>query len=182
MFFILLAIASEEELIFINKLYVKHNKEFYNIAMSILQNKNDAQDAVQESYLKIIDNIQKINKLSCPETIPYCVVIVKNASRDILRKRSKLVFSEDLEFLHDEETPDAEDEYVKKAQTKAMLDTLDALQDKDRAIIRLRYGNGFSYKKIGELLEMNESAVNKRTQRALLKLRDIMTAKSWGGV
>jgi RNA polymerase sigma factor (sigma-70 family) len=132
--------------------------------------------------LKIIATLQKIHKLSCPETIPYCVVIVKNASRDILRKRSKLVFSEDLEFLHDEETPDVEDGVVKKAQTTAILEALDALPDKDRAIIRLRYGNDFSYKMIGELLEMNESVVNKRAQRALLKLRNIMNETSWGGV
>ncbi len=78
------------------------NVKMYNISFNILKNKFDAfdaEEALAQTFLKIIDNIDKISKLPCPQIEPHCVIIVKNESMNIIRKREKLVPTEDVDYF-----------------------------------------------------------------------------------
>lgn len=48
----------------ITQLYNTYKQFMYNISMSILGKREDAEDAVQDSFVRIIDNLDKINKQS----------------------------------------------------------------------------------------------------------------------
>lgn len=63
---------TDDEVDFINRIFSKMNVKMYNISFNILKNKFDAEEAVSQTFLKIIDNIEKISVLPCPQIEPYC--------------------------------------------------------------------------------------------------------------
>lgn len=177
MIFFLLAITCEEDLALVDELFKEYNKELYNISMKVTHNKYQAEEALQEAFIRVIDNLQKIQKIPRPEMIRFCVVVVKNISVDILRKKTKTTYFEDLDYFPDEEVCDIEDDFIKKEDKGALMEALDTLSSDDRKLIRLRWGEEMSYKQMGEILGITDGLANKRTQRAMSKLRDAMEIK-----
>ena len=144
----------------------------YNISFNILKDKHDAEEALAQAFLKIVDNIEKISKLSCPQIEPYCVIIVKNETMNIIRKRKKLVNIEDIDHLSISNGKDnIENEYLKTADKEKLLACIDKLSEEERYLIYLRFVNEMKFKDIGKLLDISEEAAKKRGQRILKKLR-----------
>ena len=81
---------TEEQYRFIERMYNEKKLQYYNIAKTILKSSDDTEDAVSEAFRKIIENIDKILKLECHIIDPYCVVILKHESYNILRKKNQL--------------------------------------------------------------------------------------------
>ena len=78
MIIILFSVLTDNEIDFIDKIFSKMNIKMYSISFNILKNKFDAEEAVAQTFLKIINNIEKISALPCPRIEPYCVIILKN--------------------------------------------------------------------------------------------------------
>ena len=72
MIWFLFVISSEEDSQLVNELFAEYNKELLRVAMRIVRNKDDAEDALQSGFLNIINNLQKIRKISRPEMIRFC--------------------------------------------------------------------------------------------------------------
>lgn len=70
-------------------IYDRLRHRMYRVALSLLHSDSKAQEAVQESFFKIIRNFSKINQLSSQEIVPYIVTIVENTAKDILRKENR---------------------------------------------------------------------------------------------
>ena len=56
-------VETEEEKSLVEALYIKYEQDMYNVAFSILHNNYDAEDAVQEAFLRVIENLDKINRI-----------------------------------------------------------------------------------------------------------------------
>ena len=61
----------------------------YKVAYQILHNRHDAEDAVHDSVIAIIDNLEKIKKINCHETWSYIVTIVKSRAFNIYQRKGK---------------------------------------------------------------------------------------------
>ena len=96
---ILLGALLEEQRDFINKLFSEMNVKMYNISCNILRNKYDAEEAVAQTFLNIVANIEKISVLPCPQIEPYCVIILKNETMNIIRRRKKSVCVDDVDYI-----------------------------------------------------------------------------------
>lgn len=66
-------------------LYWKLGDKMYRVALRLLRDEHRAQDAVQESFIKIAKNFKKISALKEVEVAPYVVTIVENTAKDMLR-------------------------------------------------------------------------------------------------
>lgn len=64
-------------------------KHMLYIADSILHDVHLAEDAVSEAFIKIINNLDKINPKDCYWTRGFVVIIVRNVALDMLRKQKK---------------------------------------------------------------------------------------------
>jgi RNA polymerase sigma-70 factor (ECF subfamily) len=169
---ICLGALSDDKKDLINKIFSKMNIKMYNISFNILRSHPDAEEAVSQTFLKIIRNIEKISALSCPEIEPYCVIILKNETMNIIRKRKKTVYVEDVDYLnHSDEYRDIEDEFIMADNREELLSCINRLSDDEKNLIYLRFINDMSYKHISELLDITEDAARKRGQRILNKLR-----------
>lgn len=148
------------------------NVKLYNISFSILKNQFDAEDAVSQTFLNISKNIEKISALPCPQIEPYCVVILKNESINIIRKGRKYTCEEDIDNLYkDDEVYNLEEDFLKTADKEILASYIDKLSEDDRNLIYLRFINELSFKQISELLDITEEAAKKRGQRIIKKLR-----------
>ena len=98
---IVLGTLSDFEKDLLNKIYKENNIKLFHIAFGILRSHTDAEEAVSSAFLKIIEHIEKISKLPCPQIAPYCIVIVKNEAFSIIRRKKKEPAFEDLEYLSD---------------------------------------------------------------------------------
>jgi RNA polymerase sigma-70 factor (ECF subfamily) len=117
--------------------------------------------------VKIIKNLSKIDKISCPKTMSFCVTIVERVSLNMLRDEHRGKYVDDntvLEFIPD--SVNIEDEVCLQADKEMMVKKLAELPDIYRSIIYLYYGNGYSQKQIAETLGISYESARKRLQRA----------------
>lgn len=119
-------------------------------------------DIVQESAYRVIRDLDKLKERKYLSTWIYRIVI--NTAIDTLRKKKRETVSyEDIEIVH-------EDQYKEEDP----LEILNVLEDKDRALVILKYLEDWKLEEISEALDMNISTVKSRLYRALKKLKGIL--------
>lgn len=140
-----------------------------NTACSILNNKEDAEDSVQQSFLTIADNFKKLMQLSCDELEAYIVVIIRNNSIDIFKKNKKS--SERLSELDEQQAVDVD--FFEDIEYNRLIEIISSLPQKYKDILFMYYLEGFSAKEIAEMLDISTNNVYKRLERAkkLLKAK-----------
>lgn len=79
-------IETPEEKSKFEQLYLEYRGLMFHVAYDILHNEHDAEDAVHQAFVKIAENIKKIDEPVCPKTHSYVVTIVENKAIDIYRK------------------------------------------------------------------------------------------------
>ena len=141
------------------RLLLEGYEKYYRLAYSYVKNEQDALDVVQESAYRAIRDCGKLKEEKYLSTWIYRIVI--NASIDFLRKEKREGMS-----LDEVEIP-YEDHY----REDDPLELLSALEEKDRAIVILKYFEGWKLEEIAQVLEMNLNTVKARLYRALKKLK-----------
>jgi RNA polymerase sigma-70 factor (ECF subfamily) len=149
-----------------DKLCREYKNMMLNIAFNILGNKQDAEDAVQDAFIRIAQNFKTIRRNISPETANQFSIIARNASIDIYRKNKQI----ETIPLNEEITGDCFSDFdVSEIHT-----ALNELHQIDKDVLYLYYIYGCSAKITAHLLGCSESAVYKRLQRAKTKLRRIL--------
>jgi len=172
MIIMILGVISDEEKDLVNKIFSELNVRMYNVSYKILGNKYDVEEAQSETFLKIMQNIDKISALPCPQIEPYCVRILKNETINIIRRRGKIVYINDMDLLEGVyEGYNTEDEFLKVADTERLQTCIDRLSDDEQDFIHLRFTEDRILKDIAEFFDITEEAAKKRSQRILKKLR-----------
>ena len=147
------------------RLYLKYRDLMFYIANKILQNKQDAEDAVQAAFLSIAENMEKISSPTCPKTKGYIVTITENKAIDLYRKKKR-----HPKVLLLEETAGLEVSYE---GSHAIAHCFARLSARDRDILMLRYRYGYTAREIAKMLNLSEANANKRIQRAKDRLEKL---------
>ena len=71
------------------RLYHQYLKLMLYTAYQILQNSEDAEDAVQTAFLRIATHFSSVEKNICPKTANQFVIIVRNIAIDMYRKKKR---------------------------------------------------------------------------------------------
>lgn len=156
------------------------SKKAYNIAFRYLRNEEDAQDAVQESFIKLYRHLASFNFNSKFDTWFYRIVV--NVCNDILRKRKvqqdtfhPLEYAGDREYHPEikDKLPTPEERALIEEERRLLLNCIDKLADDHREMIVLRDMNGFSYEEIAEIADCSIGTVKSRISRARMRLREL---------
>lgn len=75
------------------RLYREYRAPMFRIALAILRDEGLAEDAVQQSFLKIFQNFEKIDRTDCNKTRSFIVILVKNTAIDLYRRRGRRMSS-----------------------------------------------------------------------------------------
>lgn len=165
---ILSVIESQEEKAIIERLYYEYESQMYSAAFAILRHKQDAEDAVQSAFLKIIEYLPTLNLDLNLQTQSLLTLITRNIALNEIKKRKQRLKHE-LEIENLETIPVIED--FDKISYKEIQKLVEQLTDDLKNVIIMRYILDYSPKMIAELLDITESAVYKRiaAARKLLK-------------
>ena len=138
---------------------------FYT-AMQILNHKQDAEDAVHQAFVSIIENLDKISEPECPKTRAYVVIIAERKALDIIRRKSKISHLEFDESMFGTETP--------LLETNELADAILQLPATYREIVLLRYHYNYTTKEIAKMLGLTGSATQKALWRAKTMLNRVL--------
>ena len=85
------------------ELYYTYRDLLFSIAKNITGNDSDAEDALQNTFIKVSKNLNCIEKINSNKTKSFLAVIAKNSSLDIIRKRKNCILLEERNYeLHTE--------------------------------------------------------------------------------
>jgi len=152
------------------ELYYTYKQDMYAIAYNILNNNEDAEDAVSQAFFIIAKNFTKISLFSSHELLPYIVIIVKNISRNLYKKNKAerehtIPVEYDASFFL-ETYP--EDDYFR------LVEAIKKLPQEYKDTVILYYHYDFTAKFVGQKLGISEDAVRKRAERAKAMLRKML--------
>ena len=144
----------------------EHHSKMERIAINMLKNQGDAEDAVQNAFMQVIRNFEKINQIPSEELPFWIISIVKNECYMILRKQKRVVLVDDLS-LFAESAADVPD-YA------ALVDLFSNLPNTYRQGLEMKVLLGDTDKEISARLGITETAVSTRASRGRQLLQDIL--------
>jgi len=150
------------------KIYQGYSRKLYNFILWMSRNRAAADDILQNVFASVWKC--KSAPAGEVELQRWLFTIARNASMDFFRKASR--FSR-FRAQYDLE---CDDHYI-EPDTKHIWRELSVLPDTDRGIIYLHIKCGYSYREIGEMLNITENSVRVKAFRALKKLKESLTRK-----
>ncbi len=157
------------------EIYKQYSKAMYNTSFRILKYSAEAEDAIQESFLKAFQNLGSYQgNVSFGAWLKRIVI---NTSLDVLR-RQKYEFEniDDLKIGIEEEDlhhDESETEFKVEQVKKAMLD----LPDGYRIVLSLNLLEGYDHYEISEILGITASTSRSQLMRAKKKLLELLNEK-----
>jgi RNA polymerase sigma-70 factor (ECF subfamily) len=161
-----------------------YQDKMYYLCFRMLGNRQEAEDAVQEIFIRVYTHIERYDERQKFSTWIYR--IANNLCIDILRKR-KITYSLDSKASHDEDHDFysilADKEYSLEQLTivsefnEHIQRVVQALPDKYRLVIVLKYMDELSLQEIGDILNITLSTVKTRLHRAREFLRKKLSSE-----
>jgi RNA polymerase sigma-70 factor (ECF subfamily) len=167
------------------EIHEKYKDMMYRIAYSVLKNEQDAEDALQESFMKVAKNISKIGDVSCRKTETFLVVLCRNASVDLHRKnhheQGKIDLGEDndMDNISSKITLDVLSEIISKEGYQRLIALIEEMSDTYKDVMKLRFVLGFSNDEIAELLEITKKNVEVRISRGRAMLVEMLRKEEY---
>jgi RNA polymerase sigma-70 factor (ECF subfamily) len=162
----------------------RYDRQLFRVAQNITHNREDAQDAVQEAFLKAFENLGAFEEKAKFST--WLVRIVINQSLMKLRKqRSANIVSVDEDFENPEHdampleiadwNANPEKDYKATELREILTKALEGLSRSLRIVFVLRDMEGLSVEETARVLDLSVAAVKTRLLRARLELRARLT-------
>jgi RNA polymerase sigma factor (sigma-70 family) len=159
--------------VYFSQLYRKYANKVYGKCLSILKNDDEARDAVQDIFVKIMLNMSGFGEKSQFSTWIYSITY--NYCIDMIRKRKKekTLFSDEIENASDVADEEVPDEYLMEMDIKQLKIVLEKLPAGDRAVLLMKYQDEMSIRDIADGMDKTESAIKMKIKRAKHKAQEI---------
>lgn len=169
--------AGRTDLALFEEAMLPHLDAAHNLARWLLRNEQDAEDVVQEAYLRAFRSFEGFRGSNGRA---WLLTIVRNTSYTLLKKNHAV----DLTTTFDEEIHAASHESVNPAMilehaedAELIRNATDQLPAEFREILTLRHQEDLSYKEIGDILKIPTGTVMSRLARARARLKEYLTTE-----
>ena len=169
--------AKNEDLTSFESLMLPHLDAAYNLAKWLLRNEQDAQDVVQEAFLRAFRSFAGFHGSNARA---WLLTIVRNTSYTLLKKNRlgyrMTAFDEEIHASADESVSAST---ILEAREDANLikKAMDELPAEMREILTLRHQEDLSYKEIADIAQIPAGTVMSRLARARGKLKERLVAR-----
>lgn len=146
----------------------------YGLAMSILRRPEDAEEATQDTFLKVFRARHSFDDQKTVE--PWLLRIAGNASRDRLRRRKvseRSIARSDEGYLLELSDPDADGLHDRRQRSEHVASALGHLSEKIRLPLELKYLRGLTNQQIAASLDISISNVKVQIARG----KDILASR-----
>ncbi len=143
--------------------------KLFRFAYSLLKSKEDAKDVVQDVLLKTWNALSNNQEIANVEA--WCMRSIKHRSLDKLKSKSRgHEHIDDQHNLYSKEANPAEQSMQKDAFNRIQL-LMNELSEKQQSVLNLRDVEGYQYKEIAEIMEIDENQVKVLLHRARNAMR-----------
>ncbi len=142
------------------------------IAHAIVGDRHLAEDAAQQALAKAALHLSGLRKAG--HFGSWLAAICRNAAYDVAQANRRFRNAEEARVEAVEPAPDDAGPAVRRA--------LEQLEPQAREVIYLRFYDGLSYERIGEILGISEQAINGRLRRAKKELARLLRCEGFGEV
>lgn len=154
-----------------NDIIHKTYRKLYLIAFRVLRNQQEAEDVVQDVFLKMWTMKEKLDNYNDPEAL--AVTMTRNNSIDILRKRRHTDNRPPETGIAETETGPSPHDLLTNAETMTILDAIiENLPAGYREIVQLREIDGLSYEEIAVMTSTNINSLRVNLSRARVMIRE----------
>lgn len=171
------------------RLMVKYQKRIFNVILKICANVDDAAELTQETFVKVIENLNSFEARSSFYTWAFRIAV--NLALNFYKRQLKIRFetidaakngdytqarSRLKDILRDEKEPDPAAVAENKELCELVTQSIMKLDADQRAVVVLRDIEGMSYDQIAKTLEIELGTVKSRLSRGRGNLAEIMEA------
>ena len=148
------------------RLFSQYGNDLYRFALSFVGSKYEAEDIVQDVFVKLISRPFVIRQGTEKS---YLLKVTANRCKDYL-KSPRYKTHVDIDDYAD--VIGSSEEYT--SDDNSLFNALNLIDEKTRMPIYLHYYEGYSYKEISAILKISESAVAMRISRGKEELKKIL--------
>lgn len=155
-------------------IYNTYRKRMVLTAYSVLHNKDDAEDVVHDTFIKIARNMKSIDEPESDKTLSYVIKATKNNAINLLHKnerRNELIKFDDVENITDEH-------FFEKLSLvenyEEIVCAIRTLNDTYRDVMFYHFVKEMKIKDIADLLGKKNSTVQQQLIRGKKKLLEIL--------
>lgn len=153
----------------IDNIITRYRGPALRYASCILRDRTLAEDAVQETFIRVVTRCDSYN--SQRSFTAWFYTILRNICIDIYRKEIKR--SEKLNIMSPQKLPE-----VSTTPSDQTAIFLEYLGGSDREILTLRFIHGMHFKEIAEYFSISVDAAKKRVKRALIRLKNLLNQEN----
>lgn len=155
-------------------LYTATSAKLFGVCLRVLKNRTDAEDVLQESYVKIWHNAAKY-QVSGYSPITWLVTIARNQSIDRLRaRRPDSVELGEAEEIADR-NPTPEQNVVLGGEVERLRLCLEKLSPGRAEAVKAAYMEGYSYQELADRLNQPINTVRTWLRRSLISLKECLS-------
>jgi RNA polymerase sigma-70 factor, ECF subfamily len=168
-----------DELAAFERIMAQCERRVLRIALHLLHDPQDAQDAAQEVFLRLYKHLRRLNPAEACE--PWLFRVTVNVCHDIARRRPRSVALNDMPDPAAAQ-PDAHHAVERAQQRELVRRALGHLGEKERAALVLRDVEGLTTREVAQILRSSEATVRSQVCSARLKLREFTSRLMRRGV
>jgi RNA polymerase sigma-70 factor (ECF subfamily) len=165
----------------LSELYDNYNRLLFGLILSILTKREEAEDLLQEVFIKIWQNAEKFD-LERGTVYTWVVTLTRNRSIDRLRSRIYKEQKKQSTSLDDEdvfhplysEASDPLENTILKERAKKVHQALDQISEKQKKVLQVAYFSGMSQSEISEEFDIPLGTVKTRMRDGMIKLRELL--------
>jgi len=154
----------------LEELYLIHFDRIYGYLHVSVGNKHDAEDLTTQTFLKMIESINKFRWQSAPFSA-WLFRIAHNLAMDHFRARRRWQPEEEVPEPEGAEASSAEDEALQSIGRRSMLELIENLSHDQQQVLTLKFVFNFSNGEAATILDKTEGAVKSLQHRALTSLQ-----------
>ena len=155
-----------------NKIYNKYSGIMYSICLRYMNSHNDAQDALQEGFIKVYNKISSYSFSGSFEGWMKRIFI--NTSIELIRKKK---YHRDIDYLKESEIKMTSKIEIGSMDAKKMIDIIQKLPQGYRTVFNMYVIDGYSHKEISKVLSISESTSKTQLFKARKQLQ--IKLKGW---
>lgn len=147
--------------------------KLYRLAKRILVSKDEADDAVQEVFLKLWKGRENIANYKSPEA--FAITMTKNYCLDRLKSKQ----ASNLKIVHSnyQTSENIERNIEANDGVEIVFKIMETLPEQQKIVLQLRDVEQFEFAEIAKMLDSNETAIRVALSRARKTVRDAMIKK-----
>lgn len=157
--------------------YIPYHQKLYRVAYRLLEDACDAEDVVQEAYIKLWNKRDELIDVTNSEA--YCVILLRNLCLDFLRAKKKHLFQSTEDTVISDNMV-LSDEIETSDEIKHIETIIDLLPEQQRKIIKLRHFDDYSNEEIEEIMGLTSVNVRVLMSRARKKIKDLFNSYNYG--